>query len=128
MNSVLILFLAIGPSNTQRVDRHRLVTAFAEIESSNQAQAWGDNHKSWGLYQFSVGRWKDVTGSRVGWAKCGPIMQTSVMYKALRLYSRRMPEGLSVEQQVIYLGRCHNGGPRITRHNSYTRKLWKAYR
>lgn len=105
----------------------RLIWAFAEIESSHRPQVRGKKGE-WGLYQFAPGRWRECGGDARQWGKAGAAEQTRVMRLAIERYARRMPRGLTVEQQVCWIGRCHNGGIRTVQHNTYTRELWRAYR
>ncbi len=127
MMPLIALVVSSGPW----IDDAALIRAFARVESGNRPDVFGDGGKSWGLYQFQIGRWRECGGDARKWGKAatGRDYQTQIMHNALERYRRRMCKGLTTEQQVIWLGRCHNGGRRTWKyHNEYTRKIWREYR
>jgi len=124
----IALSLGAGPSDA------RLVDSLAVVESSRRTQIKGDKGAAWGLFQFHRARWEECGGAPAEWGKAGARPQIRAMLKSIRGQRRLWRKHglrLSVEQQIIWIGRHHNIGHckkgRGT-HNRYTRKLWRAYR
>lgn len=118
---------ALGEQQTRGLDVNRLMRAFAAVESGGRSQVRGDGGASWGLYQFGRDRWRECGGRGDDWGRAPARRQHVIMRLAIREYMATMPSGLSIEQRVCWIGRCHNGGKRTGAHNAYTRRLWAEY-
>lgn len=124
MKSALILFLLSQPVSD--FDR-RMVLATASVESEYRLQVSGDSGRSWGLYQFGISRWTECGANPAEWGHAGHKSQTSAMLRAIDLYRKKMPAGLSTRQQVIWITNCHNLGHGSLEVTQHVAKVLRAF-
>jgi hypothetical protein len=106
-----------------RFDVDVLIRCIEAQESGGRLHVRGDNGRSYGLYQFGRARWSEV--STAAWGSASRADQDAAMRRAVAMYLKRCPSGLSAEQQILNVAARHNGvGPKA---RAYAREVLLRY-
>lgn len=121
MLCALLLFAVGSLARSQTIDE--LLPAFAQVESSNRAQVWGDNGKAYGLYQFHLPRWLECGGTHAEFGNTSALRQTIIMRVALtRYHNYAKRRGLNFVQVAATM---HNIGHYVPTETRYVKKIKK---
>ena len=101
-----------------------LLLAFAQVESGGDYQAWGDNHRAYGAYQFWKPRWVELGGDPAKFGKATRLEQDRVMVVALRRYAASKPADVDL---ITWVSTYHNSGHPHRTPSKYTEKILRAY-